>query len=139
MRPTITEQLDGLRRILAEVVAPEVEAPYPAEILGSVIGALDALRDNWFRIPGYLAWEVRSIQAILAAAGLEHDIAGIETEDLRALEELQMRISGLLVRAQPAITADKDGEAYRLMVRFFRERAEKFPFAMAARPAKKAD
>ncbi len=135
MRPTITEQLDGLRRILVEVVAPEVSAPYPAEILGSVIGALDALSANWARIPDYLAWEIDSIQSILTAAGIEPPA---ETPPA-SLEEQQARMSALLVQAQPAIAANRNGEAYRLMIAFFRERAERFPFAMAARPVKKEE
>jgi hypothetical protein len=135
MRPTITEQLDGLRRILVEVVAPEVTAPYPAEILGSVIGALDALSANWAHIPDYLAWEIDSIQSILTAAGIEPPA---ETPPA-SLEEQQARMSALLVRAQPAIAANRNGEAYRLMIAFFRERAERFPFAMAARPVKKEE
>jgi hypothetical protein len=134
MRPTITEQLDGLRRILSEVVAPEVTAPYPAEILGSVIGALEALSANWARIPDYLAWEIGSIQSILIAAGREPP-----TDMPASREEQHARLSSLLVQAQPAIAADRNGEAYRLMITFFRERAQKFPFAMAARPVKKEE
>ena len=134
MRPSITEQLAGLRRILAEVVAPEVTAPYPAEILGSVIGALEALSANWARIPDYLAWEIGSIQSILIAARHE-----LPTDMPASLEERQARLSSLLVQAQPVIAADRNGEAYRLMIAFFRERAQKFPFAMAARPVKKEE
>ena len=135
MRPTITDQLDGLRRILVEVIAPEVTAPYPAEILGSVIGALDALSANWSRIPDYLAWETESIQSILTAAGIEP-----QTDTTAAtLEEKQIRMSGLLVAAQPAIAGDRDGEAYRQMIAFFRARAQRFPFAMAARPPVKKE
>jgi hypothetical protein len=135
MRPTITEQLDGLRRILAEVVAPEVTAPYPAEILGSVIGALDALSANWARIPDYMAWEIASIRSILAAAGIEPPA----DMDSATLEDRQVRMSGLLVKAQPAIAADRNSEAYRLMIAFFRKRSQRFPFAMAARPVKKEE
>ena len=147
MRPTVTEQLDGLRRILAEAVAPEVTAPYPAEILGGVIGALDALSANWARIPDYLAWEIESTAGVLDAAilldaDLVAEIAAAKagddlTDTWPSLEEQQVRMSGLLVQAQPAIAADKDGEAYRLMIAFFRERAYRFPFSMAARPAGK--
>jgi hypothetical protein len=135
MRPTITEQLDGLRRILSEVIAPEVTAPYPSEILASVIGALDALRTNWASIPDYLEWEVRSIRAILVAANIE--VPADNPRDPKALEDLQIHMSGQLVTAQPAIAADTDGDAYRLMIAFFRERAQRFPFSMTARPPKK--
>src|ERR1700743_3975895 len=68
MHPTVTEQLDGLRRILAEAVAPEVTAPYPAEILGSVIGALNALQANLHAIPAFLRWDIETTADVLDAA-----------------------------------------------------------------------
>jgi hypothetical protein len=137
MRPTITEQLEGLRRILSEVIAPEITAPYPAEILGSVIGALDSLCANLAGVPAYLEWEIQSVQSILAAANVA--VPADAPSDLRALEALQMRLSAELVAVQPAIIADPDGDAYRLMIAFFRERAQRYPFAMAARPPKKEE
>jgi hypothetical protein len=149
MHPTIAEQLGGLRRILAEAVAPEVTAPYPAEILGSVIGALDALQANWHAIPAFLRWDIETTAGVLNAAkplldaDLMAEIAEAEADcdltDMAALETLQVRMRGLLVKAMPAILADRTGPAYREMIALFRERAERFPFSMAARPpAKKA-
>jgi hypothetical protein len=150
MRPTITEQLDGLRRILAETIAPEVTSPYPAEILGGVIGALDALQANWHRIPAFLLWDIETTAGVLDAArplleaGLIAEIAAAKADndltDLTALENNQVRMRELLVKAMPAIIADPDAtEAYPRMIALFRERAERFPFSMAARPpAKKA-
>lgn len=143
MHPTITEQIEGLRRILAETVAPEVTAAYPAEILGGVIGALDALRANWHAIPAFLRWDIETTSAVLDAARplldevLVADIARAQTvtnlADLADLEPQQVRMRGLLVRAMPVIRADR-GAAYDKMIALFRERAERFPFAMAARP-----
>jgi hypothetical protein len=150
MRPTVTEQLDGLRRILAETIAPEITSPYPAEILGGVIGALDALRSNWHRIPAFLLWDIDTTAGVLDAAmpKLDADLAaeiaaaktGIDLTDLAALESLQIRMRALLVKAMPAIIADPDQtEAYPRMIALFRERTDRFPFSMAARPpAKKA-
>jgi hypothetical protein len=150
MRPTITEQLDGLRRILADVVAPEVTSPYPAEILGSVIGALDALQFNWHRIPVFLRWDIETTAGVLNAAkplldaDLVAEISAAEARgdltDLAALESGQVRMRELLVKAMPAIVAGRDEtDAYSRMIALFRERAERFPFSMAARPpAKKA-
>jgi hypothetical protein len=148
MHPTITEQLDGLRRILAEAVAPEVTAPYPAEILGSVIGALDALQSRLHAVPAFLRWDIETITGVLDAAkplldaGLMAEIAAAESDadlaDLPALEARQGRVRGLLAKAMPAILAER-GTAYRKMIALFRERTERFPFSMAARPqAKKA-
>jgi hypothetical protein len=150
MRPTVTEQLDGLRRILAETIAPEVTSPYAAEILGGVIGALDALQSNWHGIPAFLRWDIETTACVLDAAGplLEADLAakiaaaeaGGDPTDLAALEARQMRMRELLVEAMPAIIADPGKtDAYPQMIALFRERTDRFPFSMAARPpAKKA-
>jgi hypothetical protein len=148
MHPTITEQLDGLRRILADTVAPEITAPYPAEILGSVIGALNALQSNWSAIPAFLRWDIETTSEVLDAAkplldaGLVAEItmaqADSELTDLAALETQQVRMRGLLVRAMPAIRVER-GAAYGKMIALFRERTDRFPFSMAVRPpAKKA-
>jgi len=150
MRPTVTEQLDGLRRILAETIAPEVTSPYPAEILGGVIGALDALQANWHNIPAFLLWDIEATAGVLDTAkplldaGLVAEIAAArvasDLTDLAALESRQLRMRELLVKAMPAIIADPGkADAYPQMIALFRERADRFPFSMAARPpAKKA-
>src|ERR1700733_1723976 len=107
MRPTVTEQRDGLRRILAETIAPEITSSYPAEILGGVIGALDALQANWHKIPPFLAWDIETTAGVLDAAkplldaGLVAEIAAAKAAsdltDLAALESSQMRMRELLV------------------------------------------
>lgn len=143
MHPTITEQLDGLRRILADAVAPEVTAPYPAEILGSVIGALNTLQANWHVIPTFLCWDIETTSGVLDAAkplldaGLVSEICAAQSDtdlaDLAGLEIQQVRMRGLLVKAMPAILAER-GAAYAEMIALFRGRADRFPFAMAIRP-----
>jgi len=147
MHPTITEQLDGLRRILAEAVAPEVTAPYPAEILGGAIGALDALQSRLHAIPAFLRWDIETTACVLGAAkpllnaDLMAEIAAAEAHchltDLAALEARQVRMRGLLVKAMPAILADRQGPAYAKMIALFRERTERFPLSMAVRPPAK--
>ncbi len=47
MRPTVTEQLRGLRVILEGVVAPEVTAPYPRDMLATVVTTLAQLEQRW--------------------------------------------------------------------------------------------
>jgi hypothetical protein len=149
MRPKIAEQLDGLRRILAEVVAPEITAPYPTEILGSVIASLTALSEAVYTVPAYLRWDIDSATALLARARPHLDpalAAEIDPEpaagllDLRELEARQAQLHGLLVRAMPAILADPAlGEVKADMAAFFRARAERYPFSMVARPAAKKE
>ncbi len=151
MKPTITEQLQGLSRALSEVIAPEVHSPYPAEILGSVIGALDALQSSWSKIPAFLQWDIAEIAAVLVAArpmlgadlAAEIDAAiaepGADPSDWTALEARQTQMRGLLARAVPVLAESRDSDAYRRMIALFNERTDRFPFSMAARPpAKKA-
>lgn len=149
MRPTISEQLDGLRRILAETVAPEITAPYPAEILGSVIASLGALGEAVYTVPAYLRWDVDATTALLERArpfldpALAAEVAAgpqFDPLDLKALEDRQAQLHGLLVRAMPAVLnepalADMKAD----MVAFFRERAARYPFSMVARPAPKKE
>jgi hypothetical protein len=67
MRPTIDEQLHALRRILSDVVAPEVVAKYPSDILQGVIANLAELETNWSRWVGYLAWDNAQMALLLDA------------------------------------------------------------------------
>jgi hypothetical protein len=149
MHPNITEQIQGLSRALSEVIAPEVQSAYPAEILGSVIGTLDALQSSWSKIPVFLQWDIKETAAVLSAAlpmlspGLVTDIQAAladtpsDAVDWAALEAHQMRLRGLLARAVPALACSKDSDTYRSMVTLFRERTERFPFSIAARPPAK--
>ena len=68
MRPTIDEQLHALRRILTEVIAPEVAAKYPSDILQGVIANIGELEANWSRWLRYLAWDNEQLALLLRQA-----------------------------------------------------------------------
>jgi hypothetical protein len=162
MRPNISEQLDGLRRILAEVVAPDVQDPYPADILAGVIASLDGIGRAWYEVPLYLHWDSEATAEILASAlpvfprhlaAAVHAAAGGDLAvraaaggdlaapqatpfDLGALEQRHQRMRAALALAVPAILADPELAPVRTrMVQLFRERAQRFPLALSARPA----
>ena len=149
MRPTVAEQLEGISRILAEVVAPEVTSAYPAEILRGAIGALNALGASWTKVPAFLAWDIGATANVLEAALplLATPLADVVCETLAhpvdptdwvALENRQNHVRDLLVQAMPAILAEPgNGQAHRLMTELFRERVDRFPFQMSAQPVKK--
>lgn len=150
MRPTVTEQLAGLRRILADVVAPQIAQPYPAEILAGVVASLGALESAWPALPAFLRWDCESTAAVLGAAlpivdtTLAAEVSAAAAEaatdplDITALELRQRHLRGLLARAAPAIMTDPGCSAYGLMAALMRERAERYPFAIAAAPARPA-
>ena len=54
MRPTVSEQLDAIRRALVDVVAPEVTDAYAADVLAGVLATLETLADTWADVPSFL-------------------------------------------------------------------------------------
>ena len=76
MRPTVEEQLLGLRAVLQGVVAPEVRAPYPTDVLATVVGALERLAGEWATIPAALRSESGALDILLGEAG---EIVGPDT------------------------------------------------------------
>jgi hypothetical protein len=81
MRPTITEQLRAIRRILNDVIAPEVTATYPSDILKNVLVNLKELEDNWVRWTEHLEWENSQLAEALRDARPRVDAARQEQFD----------------------------------------------------------
>ena len=126
MRPDVTEQLAGLRRILAEVVAPHVVDPYPADVLAGVLIALDTL-SRWDQIPDFLRWDSERCNSILAMAGARTVGFTGDPLDLDALADHQRAVHGALEAAMPAVLSD--APARSAMIGYFRERCGRFPLA----------
>ena len=68
VRPDVSEQLDGIRRILAQVIAPHVTDPYAASILRGLLDALGGLATGWSHVPLFLRWDTDGTAAVLNAA-----------------------------------------------------------------------
>ncbi len=151
MRPSVTEQLDGLRRILQEVVAPELTDAYPADILAGVCATLETLATGWSAVPAFLRWDAAASAEVLsqvlafAAPGLSEPLAAElraaveapspDPADLPALEAHHRRLRGALELAIPIITEREElRETYTHLVGVFRERAERYPLKTVWRP-----
>ena len=122
MRPTVTEQLRGLRVILEGVVAPEVSAPYPRDMLGVVVTTLADLERRWSSVFVIMRDECTEIDRLVADAR-PHVDGALATRIDTALDELvpdwldhdavlgrYERRRALLAEVVPAI-ADRDGTA----------------------------
>ena len=142
MRPTVGEQLAGVARILAEVVAPAVDDPYPADVLGGLIATVEALAAAWAEVPVYLAWDAGETAALLSALGdaLDADsrrtLAALVADprgdplDLRALEDRHRALQALLADAAAGgLPAD---DAARVAAHL-RERAARYPVVAVQR------
>lgn len=64
MRPTIAEQLRETRRILTDIVAPQINA-YSKEILRMALSNLEMLERAWEKVPKFLYWDNSSTLALL--------------------------------------------------------------------------
>lgn len=68
MRPTVSEQLHGLRGVLQTAIAPEVTAPYPTDLLATVVGALERLEVEWATVLRAMRDECAALDPLLADA-----------------------------------------------------------------------
>jgi hypothetical protein len=75
MRPTPHEELDGVRKVLADVVAPSVTDEYATAQLQQVLAVLGRLGSSWERAVPMLDAENELLSSILA----------LVRQDLRAL------------------------------------------------------
>lgn len=130
MHPSISEQLTGLSRVLADVVRPELADPYPLDVLDGVIAGLDAIARGWTALPAYLRWDAEQTTAILRRVGINPPAPPADPLDLVALEAHHAGVRRMLESAIPAIRADPDTNA--IAVQHFRERVERFPFQQLA-------
>jgi len=68
VRPTPDEQLRGLRAVLETTIAPEVTAPYPTDLLATVVAALERLEGEWGTVARAMRDESAALDGLLADA-----------------------------------------------------------------------
>lgn len=71
MRPTLTEQIEGARRVLVELVAPEVSDPYAQEQVAYAASALEHAAARWPLVLPDLVADIRALEKVL---GVEHRV-----------------------------------------------------------------
>ena len=121
MRPTVTEQLEGMCRILESAVAPALANDYTLETLRSLVANVRMLGRAWHQILPFLHWDNSVMMALLTTAA--HS----------ATPELQARINTALA-VTPADTSDSQAaEARNEQLRtLLTERLDGPPALMAA-------
>ncbi len=141
VRPDVSEQLDGIRRILEQVIAPHVADPYAASILRGLLDALGGLATGWSQVPLFLRWDTDGTAAVLNVArpyldegmiGELNDVldhAPDDDTDVLGLETHHRSLRGLLERAVPAMVEQPDIRS--VLIDHFRARIARFPLSMA--------
>lgn len=89
MRPTPSEELEGIRRILADIVAPAVTGEYPAAQLQQVVVAIERLISSMDTALPILNGENQSLERMFRQL---HDLLGGNT----AAGDLFNRVNDLL-------------------------------------------
>ena len=140
VRPTLDEQLRGLRRILEQSVAPAVIDSYASSTLNGVIRALEMLEQRTALVGPFLAWDNQETATVLHAIATRVPIdeplessAIVPTGDLAALDAENTRLRGLLAGVIPALANDPAAvNEYALVVAHLRERIARYPFTSTA-------
>jgi hypothetical protein len=135
VRPSVTEQLEGLRRILEEVVAPELKDPYPRDILAGVCATLESLAAGWQQVPAFLDWDARASAALVAQVDETFAAPPADPLDIGQLEARHRQTRAALEKAIPTMAERDDlGELRTQVAAHFRERGERYPIKTVWRP-----
>jgi hypothetical protein len=126
MRPTVEEQLSGIRAVLAEVVAPLVDDPYAADVLAGALATLEVLAEAGPEIVPFLRWDTAGSIAVLEMVGVDAPPGPADPLDPGALADHHDAVRALLEASVPAIR--RDPAADRAFVELMTERSARYPF-----------
>jgi hypothetical protein len=138
VRPTLSEQLQGLRHILDHVVAPEVHGDYAQQTLLGVSRALDMLVQRAGAVGPFLEWDNRETRAILHAIATRGislaqpiDVTTlITTGDIDALDAENERLRAILATVIPDLADGAEThDLHAAVVAHLRERIARYPYA----------
>lgn len=79
MRPTLSEQIMGARRVLVELAAPEVTDSYVQEQITHAAAALEHVAARWPEVLPDLVTDIRALEEVLGIepAALEEAVPGV--------------------------------------------------------------
>jgi hypothetical protein len=154
VRPSVGEQLEQIRRILDDVVAPHIGDPYPQDILAGVANTLSGLAASWHRVPAFLQWDVGQIRSLLTEwlalggamvdAAIADEIRAVLAEprpsdnplDVEALDECDRRLRAGLEAVVPSIAEQAQfAELRSYLTEYFSARVDHYPIVVAPAPA----
>ena len=108
MRPTVTEQLEGMCRILETAVAPALANDYTLETLRSLVANVRMLGRAWHQLLPFLHWDNGVMAELLAAAS--HNA----TPELRA--QISTALAGPPADVSDGLAAEARNEQLRALL-----------------------
>ncbi len=143
MRPGMTDQLSGIRRILDEIIAPELREGYPSQVLRGIVKNLAMLEGAWVRILPFLEWDTTATAVLLdeARPQVDDDLAQriadalgqeLPSRSLQDLEQRNVELRGLLADAIHQLARREQGAGVHQRIKdHLLERTRRYPFRMA--------
>jgi hypothetical protein len=142
MRPTLAEQLRGLRRILDVAVAPVLTDDYASEALAGVQRALAMLETRERDVLPFLRWDNAQTARLLHDARQQVPLTGsiapagsVDGTDIAAVDAENERLRGLLAGVVPALAAASEADpasaaatVYAEVVAHLRARIARYPY-----------
>ncbi len=126
MFPTVTDQLRELRRVLADVVMPEVTGSYATDTLSSALATLKMLERAWDRVVPFLVWDNEQLIGLLGDAGAADRP---DSSDFGAVHERNL---ALRERLATTVRDFPDEVATDALTAYFRQRIARYPFSSTA-------
>jgi hypothetical protein len=132
MFPTVGQQLRETRRILTDVVAPEVSGDYAAAALDDVLATLSVLETAWDQILPFLQWDNGQLAVLLGHSSVDADLAERiavaratdppDPLDFLAVHERNLELRALLAEVIGQLGPDASG-----VTAYVRERISRYP------------
>jgi hypothetical protein len=126
MRPTVEEQLEGIRRILEDVVVPQVNDPYAADVLAGALATLEVLAEAGPGVVEFMRWDTAASLDVLAMVDVSPPTAPDDPLDLAAVAGHHAAVRALLEASVPLIREHADAD--RAFVSLMEERCARYPF-----------
>ena len=142
MKPTIPEQLAGIRRTLERSVLPAIHDPFLATTVKGLVSDVDTLMRSWAASIEFMRWDVTEMQSLLPRMGAvtERDAGSstseaVDPNSLNGIEliEVQDRLRSQLAELSPEIIREqpRSGQRYGHLMDYFERRLD---HAMTAGP-----
>jgi hypothetical protein len=120
----VAGQLEGMRRILEDLVLPQLDDPYTLDVVRGVAATLGLLAERSADIDPFLRWDVEASVDVLRRAGVTTPDEGDGEPD--DLGERHRAVRALLESSMSAIRANEEATAAFLAL--IPERAARYPF-----------
>ena len=127
----IAAQIEGIARVLGDVVAGQVVDPYAADVLAGAISTLSTLAAAAPELGEFVAWDIDATRRALAVVGQDSpavDPGAAPAEQLKSLRSALEEAIG---------TAQLDEAAIASLAAIFHARAARYPFRARQAPPRK--